>query len=284
MEAKGFKSKPLALVVIGLVIGASLGIGSGYAILFPQMVRERTQTTEERMDVLEEEVQGVNTRLDQLNGSLSAIGGGIEDIANIAESLSLLNTRLNNQEQDITDLEEEFEVINENLDEIRAQFLNLQDLWEETDDEFSDLKKSFDSFDNQIRELEDEIRLSTSIGQFKTYIANPLESDLSKLTDKIYTELLDDEDFNDWADNIGTSAAKNLLEKELTKMKGGLVWNYVESKPLGLDFQVTMECYTSLEFSPASVSIDQMRVKVTGNVDPDTGNVIQFKVDVIEII
>ena len=45
-----------------------------------------------------------------------------------------------------------------------------------------------------------------------------------------------------------------------------------------------MECYTSLVFSPASVSIDQLRVKVTGNVDPDTGNVIQFTVDVVEII
>ena len=46
-------SKPLSLVVIGLIIGVSLGLGSGYAVFYPDMIDQRSKTFEERIADIE---------------------------------------------------------------------------------------------------------------------------------------------------------------------------------------------------------------------------------------
>ena len=46
---KSIISKPLALVIIGLLIGASLGLGTGYALIFPDMVNKREEAIEEQV-------------------------------------------------------------------------------------------------------------------------------------------------------------------------------------------------------------------------------------------
>ena len=50
MQSSVSVSKPLALVVIGLIIGVSLGLGSGYAVFYPDMVKQRNKTVEERVN------------------------------------------------------------------------------------------------------------------------------------------------------------------------------------------------------------------------------------------
>lgn len=46
METDGLVSKPLALVLIGLIIGASLGLGSGYAVFYSEMVERSNRDLE----------------------------------------------------------------------------------------------------------------------------------------------------------------------------------------------------------------------------------------------
>ncbi|MFW9835693.1 MAG: hypothetical protein ACFFEK_16945, partial [Candidatus Thorarchaeota archaeon] len=49
-------SKPLALVIIGLIIGISLSLGSGYAVFYPDMVNQRNKSVEERITDIEDEI------------------------------------------------------------------------------------------------------------------------------------------------------------------------------------------------------------------------------------
>jgi len=59
METDGLVSKPLALIVIGLILSASLGLGSGYAVFYPEMVEQSNSELEDRITDLRDSIDKV---------------------------------------------------------------------------------------------------------------------------------------------------------------------------------------------------------------------------------
>jgi hypothetical protein len=80
MQSRLPVSKPLLLVLIGLIIGASLGLGSGYAVFYPGMVRDQSRTIDARVSDIEGNVTLIGERLDEMNASMGLIGDSLEDI------------------------------------------------------------------------------------------------------------------------------------------------------------------------------------------------------------
>ena len=87
-------SKPLLLVLIGLIIGASLGLGSGYAVFYPSMIKERTQTLEERVGGIEDNVNLIGVQLDEMNTSMSVIGNTLDSILALSDVIDQISTRV----------------------------------------------------------------------------------------------------------------------------------------------------------------------------------------------
>ncbi|MBE0633248.1 hypothetical protein IH574_01645, partial [Candidatus Bathyarchaeota archaeon] len=70
MQSRIPVSKPLALVVIGILIGLSLGLGSGYAVFYPDMVNQRSKTVEERVADIEGNVSAMDSKITGINQSI----------------------------------------------------------------------------------------------------------------------------------------------------------------------------------------------------------------------
>ena len=95
MESRLPVSKPLLLVLIGLIIGASLGLGSGYAVFYPNMVNENSRTIEGRVIDVEDNIGELGVMLDSMNQNITSLGDSLEDILALADIINGISDRVN---------------------------------------------------------------------------------------------------------------------------------------------------------------------------------------------
>jgi prefoldin subunit 5 len=73
MEIDGPASKPIALVVIGLILGASLGLGSGYAVFSSEMVEQSNSELGDRITDLEDSIDEITVQVEDMDERLGSI-------------------------------------------------------------------------------------------------------------------------------------------------------------------------------------------------------------------
>jgi prefoldin subunit 5 len=296
METDGLVSKPLALVVIGLILGASLGLGSGYAVFYPEMVEQSNRNIEDRITDLEASIDEVIVRVEDMNESLGPIRDSLQSMVTLSQAINSLNTRIGQAEQDVIELndnitstrnnlEESIDELLDGVEELNQRYDDLHGEWEDTFEELGEVSSTIGSLNNRLQELDEKLDKEAALEMFKRHLANPDPDVVTAMTDELFEELLSDSEFNDWVTDLGEVPAKSLLKQEIVRMTGGLVWYKVSTQSLGaIEYLVKVETFFEFEFSPASVSIPRMRMQMRGTVNVAVGEFSQVQVDAVEIL
>jgi predicted nucleic acid-binding Zn-ribbon protein len=285
MQSNNFFSKPLVLVIIGLILGASIGLGSGYALIYPQMVNEQSKTIEERFDLVALNIESVKLDLSKLNRTFLDMAGDFQTVRSLSEAINSLNSRIIAIENSVNDLNLEQAGVEDDIGAIFVSFDTFNKEWAGILDEFDDLEDEVNAFNSKVQSIENRLDSRQSVDMLKRVLANPEDSELDKITDEMYTTLNSNQDFNDWATSIGTNPAKSLLKQEIYKLTSTFIWNNLVSSKVGeKEYQVIMETFYSFSFSPASVSITKMRMQIRGNINIATNRVYNIQVEAVEIM
>ena len=296
METDGLVSKPLALVVIGLILGASLGLGSGYAVFYPEMVEQSNRDLEDRITSLEDSVGKVTAKVEGMNDSLSSIRHSLQSIVTLSQAINSLNTRIGGVEQDaielnnsirntMNSLEDSIDDLGDDVEELNLRYDNLYSEWEDTSEKLEEVMSTLGSLNDRLQELDKTLEKEEALEMFKRHLANQGTDTVSAMTDELFEALLGDSEFKDWVTSFGEVPAKSLLKQEIVRMTGSFVWYKVSTQSSGsLSYLVKVETFFEFEFSPASVSIPRMRMQMRGIVNVRGGELSQVQVDAVEIL
>ena len=297
MESRLPVSKPLLLVLIGLIIGASLGLGSGYAIFYPNMVNENTRTIEGRVIDVEDNIGELGVMLESMNHNITVLGDNLESILVLSDLIDGVSDRvtalengqviLNSELDDIEGtLNSELGALEDTLNQLNEDFVGLNDEWNEVVNDLADLETIYESTNNELDSIQELVRENDGIRIFISYMANPSDGFKQDISDALYSQLiLENDDFGDWVAIFGETTAKILLNQEVDAMMGGLVWNPTENTEVGLDsYQVKLETYFRFEFSVASITVNNMHVEVRATVNINTEAISSKQVGLVEIM
>jgi uncharacterized phage infection (PIP) family protein YhgE len=286
MQSRIPVSKPLALVVIGLIIGVSLGLGSGYAVFFPDMVNQRNRSLEERITDLEDSMATLDQKLTGVNQSISVINENLEGILSLADVMNQISSRISTLENGQITLNSQFNNLKNDLTGLETDFTTIQDAWDDLAQSFSDLETAYYSVNTELEDIQGLVRESDGIRLLKTYMANPPVSFEQKISVEIYKVLIEKEqNFENWVILYGENTAKILLQQEVDAIVGGLVWNPTENTEVGGNsYQIKLETYFTMEFSPAKVTVNNMHLEIRATVNIDSGAVSTLQVSLVEIV
>jgi prefoldin subunit 5 len=296
METDGLVSKPLALVVIGLILGASLGLGSGYAVFYPEMVEQSNRDLEDRMTDLDGNIDEITVKIEDMDDSLGSIQESLQSIVTLSQAVNSINTRLGQAEQDVAEvndtiddikisLEESIGELEDGVDEANQRYDELREELEDTAQELDDTQSTLDSLGDKLQRLEEKLEKEEALEMLKSHLANPDAGVVTDMTDELFEALLGDSDFKDWVTSFGEVPAKSLLKQEIVRMTGSLVWYKVSTQSLGsIEYLVKVETFFEFEFSPASVSVPRMRMQVRGTVNVGVEELREVQVDALEIL
>lgn len=286
MESRLPISKPLLLVLIGLIIGASLGLGSGYAVFYPNMVNERSRTIEEQVTDIEDDVDELGVRLDSMNQSMTVIGDSLEGILALTDIINAISDRVTTIENGQVTLNSELDDVESTLNQLNEDFVTLDDDWDEVVNDFADLVAAYNSTNIELKAAQELVRENDGIRIFTTYMANPSSFFKEAITDELYALLvLESQDFSDWATLIGIDSAHIILNQEVDTLMGSLVWNPTENTEVGeSSFQVKLETYFPFEFASASVSFNKIRIEVRATINLETEGITLQQVGSVEVM
>jgi len=297
MESRLPISKPLLLVLIGLIIGASLGLGSGYAVFYPNMVNERSRTFEEQVADVEDSVDGLGVRLDSMNQSMVVIGDSLDGILALTEIIEGISERvtaiengqvtLNSELDDVEDaLSGELDDVVGTLNQLNEDFVGLTDDWNEVVNDFTDFETAYYAANNELESIQDMVRENDGIRIYTSYMANPSSGFKQDISDAIYAQLiLENQDFGDYVTLFGETTAKIILSQEVDSMMGGLVWNPTDNTEVGSEsYQVKLETYFRFQLATADITVDRMHLEVRATVNIDTEAISGKQVSLVEII
>lgn len=279
-------SKPLLLVLIGLIVGASLGMGSGYAIFYPSMINERSRTIEDRVSDIEGNVTLVSQRLDSMDQSITSIGDSLDEILALSDLLQQVSDRVSALENGQVTLNSELDDLENTMNSINEEFVDVVDDWETTQNSFDDLKTAYEAANNELESVQALVRETDGIRIFTSFMANPSNGFKDDITDEIYDLLiLTNQDFADWVGIYSENTAKLLLRQEVDNLMGELVWNPSENTEVGSDsYQVKLESYLNFEFTPAGITVSKMHIEVRATVNIETSSINQRTVTLVEVV
>jgi len=319
MESRLPISKPLLLVLIGLIIGASLGLGSGYAVFYPNMVNENSRTIEGRVIDVEDNIGELGVMLESMNQNVTSLGESLEDILTLADIINGISDRVTALEtgqvalsRDLDDVEgslsgeldtiegtlsgemddievtlnSELDDLEDSLNQLYEDFVGLNNEWDDIVIDLADLESTYDSANMELESIQDLVRKNDGIRLYTSYMANPSDGFTQDISDAIYAQLIvENEDFGDWVAIFGETTAKILLNQEVGAMMGSLVWNPTENTEVGSDsYQVKLETYFRFEFSAASITVSKMHVEIRATVNLDTEAISAKQISLVEIM
>ena len=286
MESRLPVSKPLLLVLIGLIIGASLGLGSGYAVFYPNMVNENSRTIEGRVIDVEDNIGELGVLLDSMNQNITSLGDSLEDILALADIINGISDRVSALETGQVALSGELDDVEGTLNQLNEDVVDLNDEWEEVIIDLADLETTYESANNALESIQALVRENDGIIIYTSYMANPSDGFIQDISDALYGQLIaENEDFGDWVAIFGETTAKILLNQEVDDMMGSLVWNPTENTEVGSDsYQVKLETYFRFEFSAASITVNKMHVEIRATVNLDTEAISAKQISLVEIM
>ncbi len=286
MESRLPISKPLLLVLIGLIIGASLGLGSGYAVFYPNMVNEMSRTIEGQVMDIEEDVDELGVRLDSMNQSMSVIEGSLEGILALTDIIDGISDRVTAIENGQVTLNSELDDVEGTLNQLIEDFVTLNDDWDEIINDFADLETVYYATNNELESIQTLVRENDGIKIYTSYMANPSDGFKQEISNAIYAQLiLENEDFGDWVAIFGETTAKILLNQKIDSIMGGLVWNPTDNTEVGSEsYQVKLETYFRFEFSVAGITVNKMHLEVKASVNIETEVISSKQINLVEIM
>ncbi len=276
----------MALVIIGLVIGASLGLGSGYAVFYPDMVNKRNKSVEERITLVENNMTAMNDKINGINQSIGVIQDSLNRILALTDVMNQLSSRVSTLESGQITLNNELNGLKDELNQLDSDFSTIQDSWQEVSNQFADLETAYHAVNNELTDIQSLVRENDGVRILTAYMANPPATFEQKISVEIYNVLVVKEtNFETWSELYGENMTKILLQQEVDSMAGSLVWNPTENTAIGDDsYQIKLQTYSNFEFTPAGVTVNNLHIEIRATVNINTGAISTLQVSLVEII
>lgn len=286
MQSRIPVSKPLALVVIGIIIGLSLGLGSGYAVFYPDMVNQRSKTVDERVTDIESNVSVLDSKIMGINQSIGVITDSLDGILALTDVINQVSIRVSALEKGQITLNNELKSLENELAQLETDFIAIESSWGDVTTDFADLETAYRAVNNELTSIQSLVKKNDGIRILTTYMANPPATFEQKISVEVYNVLTQKElNFKNWVTLYSESMAKSLLQQEINTIAGGLVWNPVENIPIGGNsYQIKLGTYFTMEFKPAGVTVNNMHLEIRATVNIDTGAVTTLQVSLVEVV
>jgi len=171
------------------------------------------------------------------------------------------------------------------LAQLESDFTVIEGSWEQAQQDFNDLETAYYSVNNELEDIQALVRENDGVRILTTYMANPPASFEQKIATEVYKVLIaEEQDFEDWVVLYGENTAKILLQQEVDAIAGGFVWNPTENTAVGGNsYQIKLETYFTMEFSPAKVTVNNMHMEIKATVNIDTGALSTLQVSLVEV-
>jgi len=278
-------SKPLVFVVIGLVVGASLGLGSGYAVFYPTMVKQKNKSIDDQIMDLRNNMTLLHHQIEDVNKSITVIGDSLEEIVALTSIVEGISSRVSALENGQIILNNELNDLDGKLSSINDSFTALEDEWGNVANGFNDLETAYYAVNDELEDLQSMMRKRDGIALLTAYMANPPASFEQMMSNAIYEVLLvEEQNFENWVNLYGESTAKMLLWQEVDAIAGSLVWNPTVTTEVGDDsYQVKLGTFFTINFDPAKITVNNMHMEIRGIVDLSDGSISDLQVTLVEI-
>ena len=274
MSSGSSLNKPLALVVIGLLVGASLGLGSGYAVFYPEMVRQKSKSLEDRVSSLEANVSSIYGALEAVNQSMASVESSLEELGGLVDAVEALGGRVSTLENGQITLGNQLAEVESLMEAVQEGFTGLQDQWGGVADSFQEVEQAYQEALEELLRLHALIKQGEAVELVRGALAKPPNDLKLELVDLLYGFMEGDPDFDQWVSLYGENTAKILLKQEVDSLDGALVWNPVGNATAeGEDIRVRVETWFQIEFTPAQVSLRGLHLVVEALANPQTGEV-----------
>jgi hypothetical protein len=260
------------LVVIGLVIGASLGLGSGYVLVLPGMVNTRIGDLTARVEAMEKAVNEMDTEIKDFNVSVSIINEHLNEIIALTDTVEALSDQVGTLSTDLTNARDSLNSMESGFQETQADFEIIQDDWEHTLDNFETLQTSVNTVRLEMEDLQVQLEESRAILLFKAEIAKPPNTLTDDMTDSLFETLRNgNAQFQTWVADIGEDTARLLLEPVVYSQGSSFNWVLKSVAKVGsTTYQVQLTAYFPLEITPASITVSKLSLTIRGTVQIET--------------
>ena len=274
MSSGSSLNKPLALVVIGLLVGASLGLGSGYAVFYPEMVRQKSKSLEDRVSSLEANVSSIYGALEAVNQSMASVESSLEELGGLVDTVEALGGRVSTLENGQITLGNQLAEVESLMEAVQEGFTGLQDQWGGVADSFQEVEQAYQEALEELLRLHALIKQGEAVELVRGALAKPPNDLKLELVDLLYGFMEEDPDFDQWVSLYGENTAKILLKQEVDSLDGALVWNPVGNTTMeGEGIRVRVETWFQIEFTPAQVSLRGLHLVVEALANPRNGEV-----------
>ena len=228
----------------------------------------------------------LDQRLVSVNASISSIDENLEGILELTDIIDQISSRLSALEGGQVTLNTEFNNLEDELSQIGSDFAAIEDSWSMVQQSFSDLEAAYSAVNGELEDIQALVRENDGVRILTAYMANPSVNFEQNIAFEVFDVLVDvEQDFEDWILLYGENTAKILLQQEVDTMAGGLVWNPTQNTAIGgNNYQVKLETYCNLEFSPAKVTVNNLHLEIRAIVNIESGAISSLEVTLVEIM
>lgn len=294
--------KPITFILIGILIGASVGVGAAYFFILPNLVKPQMEELSQRLSEVESSIGLLAEIQSRAEDRLSGVEETIKSIGPLANRVSAIEgsiQRLDNLSQSISSIEGSLFSIESDMKKINAQLLNFQESL--NDLYYSDipnlqndivyLGNGIASLENNITKLISEVdkivlRLEKDLAYklLKKTLAEPSEDIVTQITDEIFNELkASNNKFIQWINLAGSEHVKNVLGGVIDSQFPTLVWNdqYIDKIKTN-KYMIYVITYFPLTIDTGLPSIGEIKVSRVSLIIMGIVNVSKENVSSIE--
>lgn len=296
--------KPAALVLIGVIVGASLGTGAVYFIIFSNMVKPQMEELSQRISEVEGSITTLADRQalerDRLSRaeeliarareeSISSMDDLTDRIASIESSiigLDVLSQSISKVEGSITSIESD-------INEIYIQLSSLQEsLYNGFSSDIANLQEDIATLETNVTELVSEVdemvmdlKEDLAYELLKKALAEPGGYVTSRITDELFEELQSSNDkFLQWIISAGSENVKNSLWIVVDSKVPTLTWHDQNIKKITINrYRTYVITYFSITLDTGLPSIGEIKVSRVSLIISGMVNVSTKKTSSIEV-
>ena len=288
--------KPIAFIFIGILVGASIGVGAVYFIILPNMVKPQMEELSQRLSEIESSISILADMQSRAGDRLYRAEESIKSIEPLANRVSTIENSIHGLEdlyQNISRVESSIISIESNMNEINAQLSSLQEsLYDVYYSDIANLQYDIDSLENNITKLVSDVNkivlslekdlayklLKKTLAEQGGYIA-------TRITEEIFDALKSSHnEFAQWISLAGSEHVKNVLGSLIDSQLPTFVWHdHYISKTKTDKYMTYVVTYFPITIDTELPSIGEITIPRISLIVMGIVNVAKEKVSSIEI-
>lgn len=288
--------KPIAFILVGILVGASVGVGAAYLYILPNAVKPQMEELSQRLSEVESSISiladiqsRVGDQLSRAEESVKSINPLANRVSTIEESISSLD----NLSQSILMVENSIISIESEINEINNQLISLQESLNNIyysdiaslQDELASLESNMTKLVSQVDKIVIRLEKDLAYNLLKKALAEQDGYIATRIKDELFDELKSSStEFVQWINLAGSEHVKSVLESVIDSQLPTFVWHDHYISKIKTDKYMTyVVTYFPITIDTGSPSIGEITNPRVGLIIVGIVNVAKERVSSIEI-